>query len=268
MPIESVVGLRQTPWLRPLEATALRVAQREIRGDLRLRGRSLGHPKDTWRHSFGSWKGGGTFWRKLCGTPQPFHKTWVCRKLVMFLMQCGKAKNDILQCSSWSFREQLTNQGIASTFHASRSWLHIQSLVPCQYFCDVLVFFSWFFTFKLWSLQTCRYTDLEHNMISSTTWICWGMTYDSMCGVQGPYALRIFEKELGAPAGTCKNAEPKPDFGGPDSAWHGHADPNLTYAVELVKDMGLNKELNDGWTTLSQADLFFQGIRLSLNCSW
>jgi phosphoglucomutase len=69
-----------------------------------------------------------------------------------------------------------------------------------------------------------------------------GMTYDSMCGVQGPYALRVFEKELGAPQGTCKNATPLPDFGGPSSAWHGHADPNLTYAVELVKEMGLNKE--------------------------
>lgn len=77
------------------------------------------------------------------------------------------------------------------------------------------------------------------------------MTYDSMCGVQGPYALRFFEKELGAPAGTCKNATPQPDFGGPSSAWHGHADPNLTYAVELVKDMGLNKD----WGGLSQLDL-------------
>merc|ERR1712107_233421 len=38
------------------------------------------------------------------------------------------------------------------------------------------------------------------------------------------------------------NAKPQPDFGGPSSAWHGHADPNLTYAVELVADMGLNKE--------------------------
>ncbi|CAE7227247.1 unnamed protein product [Symbiodinium sp. CCMP2592] len=68
------------------------------------------------------------------------------------------------------------------------------------------------------------------------------MTYDSMSGVQGPYALGILEGELGAPAGSCKNASPKPDFGGPESAWHGHADPNLTYAVELVADMGLNKE--------------------------
>merc|ERR1712139_162031 len=68
------------------------------------------------------------------------------------------------------------------------------------------------------------------------------MTYDCMCGVQGPYARGIIEGELGAKAGSCKNADPKEDFGGPESAWHGHADPNLTYAVELVKTMGLNKE--------------------------
>jgi len=70
------------------------------------------------------------------------------------------------------------------------------------------------------------------------------MCYDCMSGVQGPYAKRIMERELGAPAGSCTNAEPKEDFGGPSSAWHGHADPNLTYAVELVATMGLNKEGN------------------------
>jgi len=64
--------------------------------------------------------------------------------------------------------------------------------------------------------------------------------YDSMCGVQAPYAIAILEKELGGKAGSCINAESREDFGGPDSAWHGHADPNLTYAVVLVKTMGLN----------------------------
>ena len=37
------------------------------------------------------------------------------------------------------------------------------------------------------------------------------------------------------------NAVPKPDFGGHESPSHGHADPNLTHAVELVAMMGLNK---------------------------
>jgi phosphoglucomutase len=68
------------------------------------------------------------------------------------------------------------------------------------------------------------------------------LCFDSMCGVQGPYARKIVEKVLGAKKGSCTNADPKPDFGGPESAWHGHADPNLTYAVELVKTMGLNKQ--------------------------
>ena len=61
-----------------------------------------------------------------------------------------------------------------------------------------------------------------------------------MSGVQGPYARAILEKTLGGKAGSCTNADPLEDFGGPESAWHGHADPNLTYAVELVATMGLN----------------------------
>lgn len=66
--------------------------------------------------------------------------------------------------------------------------------------------------------------------------------YDCMSGVQGPYARKIMEKVLGGQPGCCTNADPKEDFGGPSSAWHGHADPNLTYAVELVATMGLNKD--------------------------
>ena len=39
----------------------------------------------------------------------------------------------------------------------------------------------------------------------------------------------------------CINSVPKEDFGGHESPSHGHADPNLTHAVELVAAMGLNK---------------------------
>jgi len=55
-----------------------------------------------------------------------------------------------------------------------------------------------------------------------------------------PYAKKILEEVLGAKPGSCINAESREDFGGPDSEWHGHADPNLTYAVVLVRTMGLN----------------------------
>ncbi|MBD1912003.1 MULTISPECIES: alpha-D-glucose phosphate-specific phosphoglucomutase [unclassified Leptolyngbya] len=55
------------------------------------------------------------------------------------------------------------------------------------------------------------------------------MCIDSMHAVTGPYAHAIFEKRLGAPAGTVMNGVPLEDFGG------GHPDPNLVYAHELVE---------------------------------
>ena len=59
--------------------------------------------------------------------------------------------------------------------------------------------------------------------------------YDSMNGVQGPYARAIFVDEFGAPVETCMNSIPKPDFGGHSTPSHGHADPNLTHAVEVSR---------------------------------
>ena len=54
------------------------------------------------------------------------------------------------------------------------------------------------------------------------------MRFDAMHAVTGPYAKRILEEMLGAPAGTVINGEPLEDFGG-----H-HPDPNLVHAAELV----------------------------------
>ena len=53
------------------------------------------------------------------------------------------------------------------------------------------------------------------------------MAFDAMHAVTGPYAVEIFERRLGAPAGTARNAVPLEDFGG-----H-HPDPNLVHAREL-----------------------------------
>ena len=55
------------------------------------------------------------------------------------------------------------------------------------------------------------------------------MAFDAMHAVTGPYAQRILEGLLGAPAGTVRNGVPLEDFGG------GHPDPNLTYAHELAE---------------------------------
>lgn len=60
--------------------------------------------------------------------------------------------------------------------------------------------------------------------------------YDCMHGVQGPYAHTIFCDELGAAPNSLLNAVPKDDFDG-----H-HADPNLTYAKDLCKALGVDKE--------------------------
>jgi phosphoglucomutase len=57
------------------------------------------------------------------------------------------------------------------------------------------------------------------------------LAFDAMHAVTGPYAHAIFERELGAPAGTVRHGTPLPDFGG-----H-HPDPNLVHAKALLDEM-------------------------------
>jgi phosphoglucomutase len=57
------------------------------------------------------------------------------------------------------------------------------------------------------------------------------MRFDAMHAITGPYAHAIFEKRLGAPAGTVMNGTPLADFGG------GQPDPNLVHAHDLVEIM-------------------------------
>ena len=54
------------------------------------------------------------------------------------------------------------------------------------------------------------------------------MRFDAMHAVTGPYAMEILENRLGAEPGTVMNGTPLPDFG------HGHPDPNLVHAHDLV----------------------------------
>lgn len=61
------------------------------------------------------------------------------------------------------------------------------------------------------------------------------MCYDCMHGVGGPYVREIFHDIFGVPIGNLMNSVPLEDFGG------GHPDPNLIYAHDLVKIMGINK---------------------------
>ncbi|KAF9614857.1 hypothetical protein IFM89_020954 [Coptis chinensis] len=56
-------------------------------------------------------------------------------------------------------------------------------------------------------------------------------TFDAMHAVTGAYAKPIFVDSLGADPGSITNGVPLEDFG------HGHPDPNLTYAKDLVDIM-------------------------------
>jgi phosphoglucomutase len=54
-----------------------------------------------------------------------------------------------------------------------------------------------------------------------------------MHGISGPYATRIFRDVLGVSESNLMRCNVLEDFGGC------HPDPNLTYAPELVKKMGI-----------------------------
>ena len=67
-----------------------------------------------------------------------------------------------------------------------------------------------------------------------------GMSFDAMHAVTGPYAKEILERRLGAKPGTVINGVPLTDFGG------GHPDPNQAHAKELVSLLSGPKALDFG----------------------
>jgi phosphoglucomutase len=74
------------------------------------------------------------------------------------------------------------------------------------------------------------------------------MRYDAMSAVGGPYARRVLEGLLRAPAGTVVNGEPLEDFGG-----H-HPDPNPVHAAELMAAMSGAAAPDFGAATDGDAD--------------
>lgn len=61
------------------------------------------------------------------------------------------------------------------------------------------------------------------------------LCFDAMHGVCGPYARALLCDRLGVAPSCLLNCVPRDDFGG------AHADPNLTYAVDLTKAMGVDR---------------------------
>lgn len=60
--------------------------------------------------------------------------------------------------------------------------------------------------------------------------------FDGMHGAGGPFARRVLLEELRFPESSLMRCDPRPDFG------QCHPDPNLTYAADLVKKMGLKPD--------------------------
>jgi phosphoglucomutase len=63
--------------------------------------------------------------------------------------------------------------------------------------------------------------------------------FDSMNGVGGLFAKKIFHDELGVDISNLQQIEPKPDFGGI------HPDPNLKHATLLMDIMGVGQNGED-----------------------
>ena len=90
--------------------------------------------------------------------------------------------------------------------------------------------------------STSHYVDLmkevfDFDLIRSLTKRPdFSFVYDAMHGVAGPYAKAVFCEALGVDPAKLLNCSPSTDFNG------GHPDPNLTYAPELVKLMGLDSK--------------------------
>ncbi len=74
-------------------------------------------------------------------------------------------------------------------------------------------------------MQRCFDFDAMRSLLRSGRF---RMAFDAMNAVTGPYAVEIFERQLGAPAGSVRHGRPLLDFGG------GHPDPNPHDAAEFV----------------------------------
>ncbi|KAF5217266.1 phosphoglucomutase [Trypanosoma cruzi] len=78
---------------------------------------------------------------------------------------------------------------------------------------------------KIFDFQSIR------NLLNRTDFT---IRLDGLSGIGGPYMKDIFVSSLGVPESALCGATPLPDFG------KQHPDPNLTYAKDLVRSMGLD----------------------------
>jgi len=86
--------------------------------------------------------------------------------------------------------------------------------------------------------QALMETLVDFDRIRSLFGSGFRMRFDAMSAVTGPYAIKILEGALTAPAGSVVNATPEEDFGGR------HPDPNLVHAKQLY-DLAMSAQAPD-----------------------
>ena len=143
---------------------------------------------------------------------------------VKFNGKNGGPAQDSVTNAIFEITKNLTSYKKISLPKIDLSKIGVQELIPNQFTVEVID------TSEDWLKLMKKIFDFQkiQNLLNRTDF---KMVFDSMHGVAGPYARKLFIDEFGLPESSLLHLEPKPDFGGL------HPDPNLTYAKDLVELM-------------------------------
>ncbi|OII71932.1 uncharacterized protein cubi_00740 [Cryptosporidium ubiquitum] len=143
---------------------------------------------------------------------------------VKFNGKNGGPAQDSVTNSIFEITKKLTSYKKISLPKIDLSRVGMQELIPNQFTVEVID------TTEDWLALMKKIFDFEkiQNLLIRKDF---KMVFDSMHGVAGPYARKVFIDEFGLPESSLLHLESKPDFGGL------HPDPNLTYAKDLVEIM-------------------------------
>ncbi|EAK88694.1 phosphoglucomutase, tandemly duplicated gene [Cryptosporidium parvum Iowa II] len=143
---------------------------------------------------------------------------------VKFNGKNGGPAQDSVTNTIFEITKKLTSYKKISLPKIDLSKIGVQELIPNQFTVEVID------TSEDWLKLMKKIFDFQkiQNLLNRKDF---KMAFDSMHGVAGPYARKLFVDEFGLPESSLLHLESKPDFGGL------HPDPNLTYAKDLVELM-------------------------------
>ncbi|EAK88693.1 phosphoglucomutase, tandemly duplicated gene [Cryptosporidium parvum Iowa II] len=143
---------------------------------------------------------------------------------VKFNEKNGGPAQDSVTNAIFEITKKLTSYKKISLPKIDLSKIGVQELIPNQFTVEVID------TSEDWLKLMKKIFDFQkiQNLLNRKDF---KMVFDSMHGVAGPYARKLFIDEFGLPESSLLHLESKPDFGGL------HPDPNLTYAKDLVELM-------------------------------